>query len=483
MTRIKPNQSKVNYSWFILPLVIALIVVLLVFKAFFWAAKEVQVNPNEWFINITPNVENSEINIYMSWDSPKSIEWTEKMYSTDNKLEVKSWEAKIILEWSTSKIYVNKLWELKYKWIIWNEENFSIINWDNWVESSSPMKFELKNFTVYWPSWVYSFTQNMVASTVYVLKWEVTLTLNSVKNNKPITIWVGQQITIQNADLNDDTFVIEEKIEPLDDFFKEWDFFIKHNWSSYLNIGQNNWNWTWTWNELWSWTSGSKWSKAIIIVYPEDESILETNTIDIEWSINNSKVEKVTLNDKEASINKEENTFISKDFDLLDSINNVVYKAYDSDNNLLLKWVLTLYATSKEKSKENQKPTVTTYPISSKDFRIISPSENPFKTTDSIVKISWSVNKWIVKFITINDFRLTSFSLFGSSWHYFANKDYWTMNDGINLYTIKYYWKEDELLNTSLFSIVKESPEEIIPKIDESQKIETNSPINSWSWM
>ncbi len=37
------------------------------------------------------------------------------------------------------------------------------------------------------------------------------------------------------------------------------------------------------------------------------------------------------------------------------------------------------------------------------------------------------------------------------------------MNDGINLYTIKYYGGNDELLFTNLFTIVKEKKEDIIP--------------------
>lgn len=70
------------------------------------------------------------------------------------------------------------------------------------------------------------------------------------------------------------------------------------------------------------------------------------------------------------------------------------------------------------------------------------------------------MNKGVVKYITINDFRLSKFPQFGTSWYYFANKDYGTMNDGINLYTIKYYGENDELLFTNLFTIVKEKKEE-----------------------
>jgi hypothetical protein len=66
--------------------------------------------------------------------------------------------------------------------------------------------------------------------------------------------------------------------------------------------------------------------------------------------------------------------------------------------------------------------------------------------------------KGAVKFITVNGFRLSKFPQYGTYWYYFANKDYGTMNDGINTYEIKYYGGNDEVLKTSQFIIVKEAP-------------------------
>lgn len=160
-------------------------------------------------------------------------------------------------------------------------------------------------------------------------------------------------------------------------------------------------------------------------------------------------------------MNKEDKSFSYKGFPLVSSSNNIVYKAYDSEGGILAKGILTIYTSIKTgKEDTTKKPSVTTYPISDKDFRIISPTENPYKTTDNIVRIEGRVNKGIVKYITINDFRLSKFPQLGTSWYYFANKDYGTMNDGINLYTIRYYGASDELLFTNLFTIVKEKKEE-----------------------
>lgn len=178
----------------------------------------------------------------------------------------------------------------------------------------------------------------------------------------------------------------------------------------------------------------------------------------------NTEITKVTINDKEALIDKEQKSFIYKSFPLSSSSNNIIYKAYDSEGGVLAKGILTIYTSQKiGKEDASKKPSVTTYPISDKDFRILSPMENPYKTTDDIVRIEGHVNKGIVKYITINDYRLSKFPQLGTSWYYFANKDYGTMNDGINLYTIKYYGENDELLFTNLFTIVKEKKEELIP--------------------
>ncbi|EKE28619.1 MAG: hypothetical protein ACD_3C00037G0010 [uncultured bacterium (gcode 4)] len=461
MTRLRTNEKQSNLSGMFLPLLIALIVIVLIIKAFFWGSSaDTNKHLNEWYVTVTPNQEKSEIYIYMSWDSSKQIDWSTKMYPTDAKMEVKSWEAKVTIDNSNLKLFVNKLWELKYDWKNSQWENFTVNNWDIWIETDSmPSKYITRNFSVEsnW-IWVFSFSQNLMASSIYVLKWEVNVTPTSDKSDVVATkIWVWQKLTILNTDLTWENFKIEDKIEPIDDIFKESDFFTKHNWLNYLNANVTLPDWTWTGSSAWTGSSVVKGWKNIIITYPEDEATVEWNTVNIEGKISSTNVEKVTLNDKEASLNKEDKTFVAKDFTLDETINNIVYKAYDKDSNMITKWVLTIYTTSKNKAKADQeKPTVTTYPLSSKDFQIFLPTENPYKTTDNLVKIAWSINKWAVKFITINDFRLTKFPQYSTNWYYFANKDYGTMNDWINLYTIKYYWKEDELLYTSLFTIVKE---------------------------
>ncbi|EKD66833.1 MAG: hypothetical protein ACD_49C00009G0058 [uncultured bacterium (gcode 4)] len=470
-----------NYSSFILPIIIAIGIIILIVKLIFWGSNNT-VNRTWNYINVEPSLENSKIYIYMSGDSKKEIDGSTKMFSTDNKVQIESGEAKISFPDNDSISYLDKRWELQYEWLSNSKQVFSLLNSDFWTEVNTGLiQVKLKNFTVDpEASSVLAFSQNAIASNVFVLKWTAKITLNIASDKeKSVSLGVGQKITILNNDLKDEALKLDDKVVPIDVLFKEEDFFVRHNWLNYLE-------WSWSWSLSWSGLAGSgstllKNQKYISFIYPTDEATVDWPLVDIEWTIMSVDVEKITLNDKEVSINKWENKFSFKWFNLWNSVNNVVYKAYDIDNNLLTKWVIIIYSNWWDVKKEEEKPTVTSYPISDKDFRIIEPAGNPYKTTENVVKIVWQVNKWVVKYISINWFRLTKFPQFSSTWYYFANKDYGTMNDGINLYTIKYYWTNDELLSTNLFTIVKEAPE-VTPAPTVTPVIPTPTPEKTSSW-
>lgn len=482
MTRmVRWNQSEqTNYSSFILPIIIAAWILILIIKLIFssWGSS---VNRTWDYLNISASQENSKIYIYMSWDSKKEIDQDTKMYSTDNKLEVESWEAKITTQDNSSTIYIDKRWEMRYGWTDSNSRQvFEFINsqffaeiWTTWVQ------IKMKNFTVDSSDSVIAFSQNMVASNIFVLKWTVKITLNTTSENNSVDLWVGQKLTILNNDLKDEKLNLSDKIEPIDDIFKEEDFFVRHNWPSYL-LSSSSQELSWSWLTSWSWSSFSKTQKVISFTYPTDESSVEWSLVDVEWMILSDNVEKITLNDKDTLINKAEKKFSFKWFNLASSVNNVVYKVYDSDANLLAKWVIVVYSSWNNKKETNDKPTVTTFPINDKDFKIIEPTDNPYKTSENVVKIVGQVNKWAVKYITINGFRLTKFPQFWTVWYYFANKDYGTMNDGINLYNIKYYWENDNLLFTNLFTIVKENAQK--EEKNETLPNPSTTPQDSGTW-
>ena len=67
------------------------------------------------YVTISPKEQQSEIYIYMSGDSKQKIEAATKMYAVDSKMEVATGEAEISFDGSGSRIYADKLAELKYE--------------------------------------------------------------------------------------------------------------------------------------------------------------------------------------------------------------------------------------------------------------------------------------------------------------------------------------------------------------------------------
>jgi hypothetical protein len=133
---------------------------------------------------------------------------------------------------------------------------------------------------------------------------------------------------------------------------------------------------------------------------------------------------------------------------------DLVYKAYDLGGNLLERWVITVYASEKKQWTDKLIPT--TFPTSDANYRILSPSENPYKTNTSAITVSGSVPKGTVSYITVNNFRLKKFIPNTTSWYYYANTAYGTMKEWFNLYEIKFFDANNSLLSTQLFTIIKE---------------------------
>ena len=132
---------------------------------------------------------------------------------------------------------------------------------------------------------------------------------------------------------------------------------------------------------------------TVVITYPEDESSIDTDTINIEGNTSNNAVDKITINGRDVSFDKEKHSFILKDFPIVANANNIIYKAFDKDGGLMLKGLVTVYSSKKTAKEDVKKPTVTTYPISDKTFQIVTPNENPYKTMDDVVKVEGRVVK------------------------------------------------------------------------------------------
>lgn len=438
------------------PVAVAVIVLVVIIRALFsGSSNDASTRAGTDSVTVVPKAENSEVFIYMSGDSKKQIEGEEKMFPTDNRLEVKSGDAELVIDGSPSKVYADRLTEVAYRGKGADGTHaFELQSSYLWIEAGADdTSFKLKSFTVKPKTGsVIALSQNAVGSNVYVLKGSADVTAEA----STASVGVNQMVTVLTSEAK--TVKLPDAIKPIDSFFRTETVYVKHDGDRYLLVSGVPGEGSGSTLSGASLTLSPSSARAIVITSPEDEASLETSSVDIEGKITNASITKVTINDKEAKIDTAAASFSFKAFPLPENANNLVYKAFDKDGTVLVKNVLTVYSSGKKtQAQETSKPTVTTYPISDKDFRIVAPTENPYKTTENVVRMEGRLTKGTVKYITINGFRLSKFTQFGTYWYYFANKDYGTMNDGINTYEIKYYGENDEVVKTSQFIIVKET--------------------------
>ena len=116
----------------------------------------------------------------------------------------------------------------------------------------------------------------------------------------------------------------------------------------------------------------------------KDGSSVTTQNVKITGKLLSKEVKKVTMNESNATVSPVDATF-SYTLTITEETTNIVYKAYGSDGNLLERGVLTFY--SKESKKGIEKLSPNNFPIADKNYRIMSPSENPYKTTESNVTV------------------------------------------------------------------------------------------------
>ncbi len=406
----------------------------------------------------------STLSVYLTSTIKKSIDGEEKLFDTDLKAEVESGEWGFHSQDGGLTWFISIHWALSYLGKDTSRDKIELVNGTSWIEGNSSSVIKLKNITLFpVEASVCIGIQNNQWSTVYVLKGKI----NAQVWSTTISLGAGKKITILNSEVKMPGLNLDDKIEIIDDSIRADDFFIRHGGNDLLQSIKNIPNVTSTGKIISNTgtiigTIGTS-DQDLQIMSPAHESISSKNTFDVSGVIKNSSVSKVTINNKEASVSPVDGTFVYKDFRIDNEINDIIYKGYDTSNNLISKWFITVYASAK--SIENmQKPMVTSYPINDKLFSIVAPKENPYKTTENIVRIEGIVPIDTVKSITINDFKLTKFRPLSTDWYYFANKDYNTMNEGINLYKIRYYDANDKMISEQLFTIVKETPESATPQ-------------------
>jgi hypothetical protein len=305
---------------------------------------------------------------------------------------------------------------------------------------------------------VVSVRQNEAYSSVYVLSWTAHI---KTKAWSEINLVKNESISVNLWETNEKNLDLNTKKEQINSIFLEDEWCKINNCEKYLNkTDEKDEN-----SEKKipkKITDIDKKSKNLIkISWIEDQEQIFENNINIKWKILKDKVARITFNNKEATIDEDLWTFNLKWLELNNEINDIVWKVFNDEWDLIGRWVYTVYYDWKLWknwfTNNNNKPKVENYPIDfSKKFQIISPKTNPFTTTATVVKIEWAVPAWMVEKIKVNNFTLTKFKPGWVYWNFFANAKYWYLKEWENNYEIKYYWKDGKLLYRDNFKIIKE---------------------------
>lgn len=480
--RTRKSNLLITLKDYSIPLVWLGLILILIFSFFWWwDDTNPQDNENRVWIDITYNGADSEVDIeYSWWDKVKA----------DSETKLYKWEKIIVTEWSVSLDFtsnwtftLNKYWELKYN----DEGSFNLDAWDLWwnIKDNSIIKMKYANLDIL--GWtVLSLTQNEVESNVYVLKWVVEISNIWWQST---VLWNWDKISITRNDAASEDVDLSLLKEEIDESFKTDDWFIKNNWEFYLTENVNDNDFTSTWETI---DLNNNLSKNGLISLDDyrDEMTVDKSSINISWKYYDISIAKITVNWQLANLDTKDSTFLISSVWLDKKTNDLVIKVYDDANDILWKYVYTIYYNWWIDTTSNNNTTtwwfkVINYKADAADFKFTQPSTTwNFTTYDSFVTIRWSVSSKDISYITVNDYRLSSFNW--NTWRYHASTDNNNLIDWTNIYQVKYYSEWGELIYSNTFTIIKKSwsapiIDTSVPKPKEENIIDTSS-VNSWSW-
>jgi hypothetical protein len=433
---------------------VAVIILLLIARQFKWSS---DVDTTDAFLTM----QISEWSIAYKWLS----EWSktrmkngEKLYASNQSLLIEN-KDETRVQGTNEYIFLDiaKWSELSYisqsksGWVI------GLSKGRVWFQTESSLfNIQMKTFSVNAVPWnIFLLEQNTLYSTAYAIKWALTI----VTKWGNFTLNAGNRIMLRDSDIAEDADIGKFAWE-IDESIAQNPLFLQNNWESILKEARSIRTGSWDIVDTQSWgldaiNGSGNISAYVKITQPIDGSSVGSSKITVMGDILSKEVTRVTINDRDASVSPVNESFVLQDIELNQEVFNIVYKAYSKDNRLLEKGVISVYGS--KWMDANQKLVPENFPLSNKDFQIFAPKENPYKTTETGVKVQWIVPKNTVQYIMVNDYRLQKFIPNSSTWYYFANTETETMKEGINIYSIKFYNSDNKLLYTQLFTIVKES--------------------------
>ena len=380
-------------------------------------------------------------------NDPKTVNANTPLSDLD-LIEVRNGTGQIaFLSNQKSVLNMNTGSKLRYLGDSEGKSNFRLENKDLWVQAdTSMMSFDLVGVTLTPSSTtVMNISKNELFTTITVLQGSASLNLAG----SLLEITAGKQINYSTLK----TLTIEDlttRIAPINPDTLSTDWMKLNNASAYSTTAPTETTTTGTLG-----TSGG----LILFDTPVDESTVETKSVTVTGRVLSPSVGRIIINGTPATIDPVKQTFTLGPVELTTKENNIVYRTFDVAGGLLSKGVVTVYTTATGLSAwtttgTSTRAQVETYKADNR-FKVVAPSSDFYETRETKVKIEGRVTAGAAHHITVNDFRLSSFKVGGTSWYYFANQQFGNMQEGVNTYTIRYFDAQDNEIYKQLFVIKK----------------------------
>lgn len=450
---------------YIVPIVWFLIIIIFLFLVFSWWDDKTEISnvENRVWLELSLDWLNNESYIVYSWGNRQKIEENTSLYKWE-KLAIREWNVWLSLFWLWD-LRLNKLWELEYL----ENGNFLLTSSDLWLNSISKVNIDMRFAKVsVWENTNISFSQNEVESTIYLINWFAEVSNMAWKSS---VLSSGQKITISRNDASSSEVDLTLLKENIDDYFKQSDWYILNNWDSYIKKEEVE---TSSWNIIKDIVSDDN---IISFSNLSDNSNVSSAQIDILWNFSDENIIKITVNQKEASINKIEKTFKIEKVDVSKQENDLVFKVYDDSNDIISRFVYTIYYNSWVSWNNNSwNFNVKTFDVDWSKFTFSSIKDwvtkdlawkNSYTTTWDFLTLYWNVLAEWVKKVIVNWYTLQSFDW--KNWRYHASELNNNLNIWTNIYEIKYYDENDSLIYTNQFTIIKKSLEESYIDVKDKQ--------------
>ncbi len=450
------NNVKKTIKDYLIPIVGIFILIIILYSVFSWwddnstTTKTSNEITNSKVVVKLDDAE-SEAYIMSEKEDKKLISWTANLEPTQ-KLVVKEWTTSIEYN-GVGTFKLNKMWELELDKNSW----FKLISSDLWIDAKKWFTIDTIYTKVKISAWsIVSLNQNEALSTIYVISWSAEVSNLAWKKT---LLWNLQKLTISNQDASNKDADLALSKDNIDEFFKNSVWYVKNNWDSFLSGSLLSSSWS-TWSTISTWTLSTSLLELDDL---RDEIVVSTSKVALSWKYYNDFVSSITLDWVKARLNTELKTFSFGTVTLTKKENDLVFKLYDTDGNIISKVVYTIYYNWTIIQEEapstvtNDLPDTSSklknYQVDGSKFIFTAPGTSPYTTTESLVTIRWQVPAWIVTKITVNWFQLGSFNW--TTWRYHANSDSDNFKDWTNVYEVKYYGDWWKLIYTNSYVIIK----------------------------